>query len=246
MPSLQERCEQAQEQLIAMRYLDAEATLFRVEQEALRTRDWDALARLYMPLQEARRQRRQRCGEGIFRLDLLALKPDERLDPERLVEQYPIGQLLVAGLGTIEPAVRLRKLAAERKLYLETFLAAVYPIEGSIAIVIVPLDDSPLPDARPRTLDRLRSELPPDCLILHRGEVPSGPHKGTYETYGKAMSFWERLHAPFLAAADRLPDPIQRIEAYRQTIRVDYACELAHQKLSDVARNLARSAVAMG
>ena len=35
-------------------------------------------------------------------------------------------------------------------------------------------------------------------------------------------------------------DPLRRIEAYRQTIRVDYACELAHQKLSAVARGLAR------
>ena len=38
--------------------------------EAWRHRDWDTLARLYMPLQEARRQRRQRCGEGTVALDL--------------------------------------------------------------------------------------------------------------------------------------------------------------------------------
>jgi hypothetical protein len=54
------------------------------------------------------------------------------------------------------------------------------------------------------------------------------------------MSIWERLHAPFLAAADMQVDPIQKIHAYRRTIEVDYACELAHQKLSDTARQLAR------
>jgi hypothetical protein len=51
---------------------------------------------------------------------------------------------------------------------------------------------------------------------------------------------WERLHAPFLASADMQVDPIQKMEGYRKTIRVDYACELAHQKLSDVAKSLSR------
>jgi hypothetical protein len=54
------------------------------------------------------------------------------------------------------------------------------------------------------------------------------------------MAMWERLHAPFLAAADVTVDPIQRIDAYRKTQRVDYGCELAHQKASAVARELAR------
>jgi hypothetical protein len=54
------------------------------------------------------------------------------------------------------------------------------------------------------------------------------------------MALWERLHAPFLAAADMQVDPILRIEAYRKTIKVDYACELAHQKLSHLAKDLGR------
>jgi hypothetical protein len=54
------------------------------------------------------------------------------------------------------------------------------------------------------------------------------------------MSMWERLHAPFLAQADMTHDPEQKIEAYRRTIAVDYACELAHQRLADVARALGK------
>jgi hypothetical protein len=57
------------------------------------------------------------------------------------------------------------------------------------------------------------------------------------------MAMWERLHAPFLAAADMQVDPVQQIEGYRRTIRVDYACELAHQKASTVARQLSRQAL---
>jgi len=53
---------------------------------------------------------------------------------------------------------------------------------------------------------------------------------------------WEDLHRPFLAAADIQVDPIARIEGYRRAQRVDYGCELAHQKAADVARELARAA----
>jgi len=70
--------------------------------------------------------------------------------------------------------------------------------------------------------------------------LPRGQRRGTHQTYAQVMALWERLHAPFLAAADAQPDLVRRIDDYRKTIRVDYACELAHQKLSDVAGHLAR------
>src|SRR5204863_359589 len=80
------------------------------------------------PLQEARRQRRQRCGEGVVALDLVPEGPADVVDPHHVLTNYPQGQVLVAGWGTIAPAVELRRLAAERGLYLETFLAAAYPV----------------------------------------------------------------------------------------------------------------------
>jgi hypothetical protein len=79
---------------------------------------------------------------------------------------------------------------------------------------------------------------------MHEDELPKGPQRGTHETYGRIMDTWERLHAPYLAAADVQVDPIPKIEHYRRAIDVDYACELAHQKLSDVARDFARRAQA--
>ena len=51
---LQSRCELGQQQLMRTQYLDAEATLVAAEAEAWAARDFDTLARLYMPLQEAR------------------------------------------------------------------------------------------------------------------------------------------------------------------------------------------------
>src|SRR4051794_4103015 len=111
--SVAELCEQGQAQLMRMEYLAAEATLARAERAAYAATDWDQLSRLYMPLQEARRQRRQRCGEGVVCLDLLAEGPEDKVEGRHVLEHYPHGQLLVAGWGSIEPAKDVRAIAAE-------------------------------------------------------------------------------------------------------------------------------------
>ena len=237
---LQAECELGQQQLMRTEYLDAEATLAAAELEAWRRRDFDTLSRLYMPLQEARRQRRQRCGEGVVALDLLAQGPEDDIDGRRIVENYPHGQLLVAGWGTFAPAAQVRRLQREHKLYLETFLGAIYPIGAGRVLVIAPLEEIALPDLQPRSIDDLVRRLPAHCLVLNVDEMPKGQRRGNTNTFAEVMAIWERLHAPFLAAADATTDPIQKIEGYRTTQRGDYGCELAHQKASDTARQLAR------
>lgn len=244
MSDLQSLCEQGQRDLMRMDYLEAEAVLARAEAEAWRRRDFDTLARLYMPLQEARRQRRIRCGEGTVCLDLIASGPSDRIDGRHVVQNYPHGQLLVAGWKSIEPAIQVRRLQAEHGLYVETFLAAVYPVGDGRVVAIVPLEDVRLPEIDPVSVDQLIAKLPAHSIVMSADELPSGSRKGTPQTYGEVLSTWERLNAPFLAAADMQVDPVARIEGYRKTIRVDYACELAHQKLSDVAKQIAREAPA--
>jgi hypothetical protein len=236
---LQSLCERGQRELMEMDYLRAEQTLVRAERLAWAAQDWDALARLYMPLQETRRQRRQRCGEGIVCLDLLATGPTDQIDPRHVAENYPHGQLLVTGWATIAPAVGLRKLQAERGLFVETFLAAVYPLREGQVVAIIPLADAKLPQPQENdSRDRLADRLPPHTLLLDPAELPAGARRGTDQTYGQVMDLWERLAAPFLAEADRQSDPLQKMQAYRTAIEVDYACELAHQHLSDVAREM--------
>ena len=243
--ALQELCETGQSLLMATRYLDAEAALAEAERLAWAARDWDTLARLYMPLQEARRQRRQRCGEGTIHLDLIAQGPDDHLDGHHVVENFPHGQLLVAGWGTIEPALTVRRLQSEHKLFVETFLAAAYRVGDRRAVVIVPTEDVSLPPAVDGlSIDELLRTAPPHAIVLHEDELPRGSRKGTTETYAETMALWERLHAPFLAAADMQPEPVMKMEGYRKTLRVDYASELAHQKLSEVAHRMAREAKA--
>ena len=252
--SLQEMCETGQEQLMRTEYLSAETTLAEAERHAWSARDWDTLSRLYMPLQEARRQRRQRCGEGVVCLDLVAQGPADMIDPRHVIDNFPHGQLLVAGWGSIAPAVAVRELAAHHGLYVETFLAAVYLVQRAEnpdgppgrAVVVAPLPDVTLPDPDPQPLDELKSRLPADCIVLGESALPRGSRRGSPQTFGEVMALWERLHAPFLAAADRRADPVRRMEGYRTTTRVDYASELAHQKLSAVAAQLLREARAAG
>jgi hypothetical protein len=194
-----------------------------------------------MPLQEARRQRRQVCGDGVVCLDLVATGPEDEIDGRRIVENYPHGQLLVAGWGTTEPARVVRRLQREHRLYVETFLAAVYPVGDARVIVVAPLEEVDLPDLHPASIDDLLRRLPAHCLVLNPAELPPGQRKGDTTTVAAVMAMWERLHAPFLAAADATADPLRRIEGYRTTQRVDYGCELAHQKAADAARELART-----
>jgi hypothetical protein len=237
---LQAQCELGQQQLMRTEYLQAEATLAAAEAIAWERKDFDTLARLYMPLQEARRQIRQRCGEGIVCLDLIAQGPQDTVDARHVAENFPHGQLLVAGWGTIEPAVTVRRLARQHGLYVETFLAAVYPIGAGRAVVIAPTEDVALPESEPLSIDDLVRRLPAHCIVMNVTELPQGSVRGTPQTFGNVMAMWERLHAPFLAAADATADPVRKIEAYRKAQRVDYGCELAHQKASAVARELAR------
>src|SRR5687768_11649976 len=89
--ALQDLCESGQEHLMRMEYLRAEAALAEAERRAWEGRDWDTLARLYMPLQEARRQRRLRCGEGTVVLDLIARGPDDTPDAGQILQKVSHG-----------------------------------------------------------------------------------------------------------------------------------------------------------
>lgn len=229
-----------------MEYLAAEAVLIEAEEAALRSEDFDTLGRLYFPLQEARRQRRQTCGDGTVQLDLWATGAQDALNAGEIVAQCPNGQLLIAGWGSIEPAVRLRELAWQRQLYVETFLGAVYPAtrdgpQRLIAIIPTPDVALPPPDTAPdEGVEELIRRLPPFSIVLADNDLPRGPNRGSAQTFAMTMGLWERLHLPFLSSAGRTADPLRRIEAYRQCIRVDYACEKAHQWLAQTALELAR------
>ncbi|MDP9173298.1 MAG: hypothetical protein M3O30_05470 [Planctomycetota bacterium] len=233
--NLQALCEKGQEQLIAMDYLGAEETLATAEAIAWAARDYDALSRLYMPLQETRRQRRQRCGEGTIRFDILAQNQTDRIDPEQLLMQIPQGQLLIGGWNSIAPALMARQLIAQRRLFVDVLLGMVIATGVQKFIAVVPGVEKISPVSKGTPVDGQLASLPSHRVMLAESELPE-------PTYSSMMDIWEALHSPFLKTADAIPDELyeQKIEAYRWTIRIDYACELAHQNISDLARKVCR------
>ena len=231
---------------MAMRYLEAEATLVAAEKIAWDRRDFDTLARgCTCPLQGSLRppSADSRCGEGMICLDLLARGPDDHLDGEKIVEYFPHGQILVAGWDRSSQRRACPRFAKAREACMWRHFCRGLSDAIRQRIVIVPLPEVRLPGAAgaERGCACWRN-CRAQCVIMSESELPHGEHaRGNTETYGRVMALWEKLHTPFLAARpDMQVDPIQKIEGYRKTIRVDYACELAHQKLADVARNLGR------
>ena len=242
--SLQDLCARGQQHLLDTDYLAAERTLMKAEARAYADEDFDTLSRLYMPLQEARRQRRQRCGEGVVRLDLIAANEDQKFLPEEVLAKYPHGQLLVAGFGSIEPARAVRALALQEGLYVESYLAASYHVGDHLVVALVPHDATTMPEPGEYGVDALQRALPPHSLLLARDQLPAGERRGSTETFAHTMDIWERLHGPFLAMADGATDLRHKVDGYRTAISVDYACEFAHQRLNAAAQQLARESKA--
>lgn len=233
---IQSFCQQGQALLEGNEYLAAESVLVKAEQLTRLAEDWITLSRLYMPLQEARRQRRLRCAEGASLLDLITTHPDQPIDPRAILDAHPQGQFLIAGYGTLAPAARFRELSQSAGCYADTFLAAAYPIlGGATAVVIAPTANTGLPPADTYTIDGLLGLLPPHVILLNAADLPPSGDTSP-ATLAWVQSLWERLHLPFLAMADSTQHPVHKIDAYRQVLTVDYACELAHQRLSDTAR----------
>ena len=170
LDQIQQLCSQGQDQLSRMQYLQAEKSLAAAEQLAWNAQDWDSLSRLYMPLQESRRQRRQRCGEGTIRLDFLADNPGRQIHGKQIVQDIRQGQLLIAGWQTIQPAIEARQAQAELGLYVDVLLAAVYPSPNHRKIFIYPTPDAP-------------GNL----------EIPETQLAGA-KTYEDVMDIWEWLH----------------------------------------------------
>jgi hypothetical protein len=257
---VQALCALGQGLLMQTDYRAADVVLTYAEARAWSDRDWDGLSRLYMPLQESRRQRRQLCGEGVVRLDLIDRGDGCVPSAEAILEAYPHGQLLVAGRCTLAPAIELRdRVARGERLrlngagpkglgresargegYIETFLAASYHVEGAWWIVIAPHAESRVPESDPSSVQRLRESVGEGAIVVHADRLPAMSARGDAETFALTMAWWEQLASPFLKKGLALADGIEKIAQLREAIRVDSACELAHQTISRTARAMMR------
>lgn len=237
--SLQGLCELGSEALIATDYVAAERVLEQAEGLALRENDFDTLARLYFPLQEARRQRRQRAGEGRISLSLPAMGVGEGLQARELADRLPHGLFLVAGLGSTEPGEALRQLHKDRGNYAEVMLGVALEMgTGGVATFAVARPVRNV-SARGGSPEELLRALPPHSVFVSASQA-GGAVAAFPETYAGAMGLFEALHRPYLAMADAMPVGLARLQAYRQVQGIDPASELAHQNAAFLCRQLAR------
>ena len=107
--------ERASALLEATNYLPCEAACVQALELARQDGDYDRIARIMMPLQEARRQRRQIAEDaGVFVLTGHHRKPEEILD------KHPAGCLLLTDPPyTAEDEQALRALARQRNCFVE-------------------------------------------------------------------------------------------------------------------------------
>lgn len=107
--------EQASQALVARRYLLCEQLCLDALRLAREHADFDRYARILLPLQEARRQRRQIAAEaGVFVL------AERRLDAESILESHPQGCLLLTDPPYAREDERsLTRIARERERYVE-------------------------------------------------------------------------------------------------------------------------------
>ena len=107
--------EQASDALAGMAYLRCEKLCLEALRLARQAKDFDTLGRIVLPLQEARRQRRQTAVEA----GLHVMGPPS-MDPQEICRIHPVGCLLLLDPPyTDADQQAIRQLAFDRQLYLE-------------------------------------------------------------------------------------------------------------------------------
>lgn len=130
MPTLDELMEEASQALVRTDYLRCEELCLEALAEARHRGEWDYYARILLPLQEARRQRRMIAAEGVIRLGTSELASD----PSEWLDYMPSGCIVVTQPHARDHAASLALEARagtverrERKKYVEVLYADNLP-----------------------------------------------------------------------------------------------------------------------
>ena len=140
--------EAASMSLAQRKYLLCECQCLEALDLAKQDRDWAYVARIILPLQEARRQRRLTAASGTIRLgttDLLG-------DPQHWLDQLQVGCLVVTHPYDEKTARRIQQLARQQDRYVEVLFAdnpvtaQSWTLTADIGQPICCLADPPNPD----------------------------------------------------------------------------------------------------
>lgn len=117
-PEIDRIMDQASESLVANRYLECEQLCTAAVVKARAAGDFERLARIMLPLQEARRQRRQ-IAEDAGTIILNGL----RREPDAVLDEHPRGCLLLTDPPyAAADGDALREAARRRELFVEVLV----------------------------------------------------------------------------------------------------------------------------
>ena len=193
---------------------------------ARRESDWAYYAKILLPLQESRRQRRSAAAEGVIRLGSGQLEGD----PETWLAEHPTGCVLLTRPHDAETARALHTAAGAGRLNVEVLLADCGADE-------------------PRWLLRTFAGPAACCTVAappaEWRERPLAGHGDTDASTAGSPANW------FLDAAEALGDATaagsanfqsnhDRLEALEQCLEAVTDHEAIHQRLHETASALAR------
>jgi hypothetical protein len=217
--------EDASTALVRMEYLRSEALSLKALRLARAAGNWAYYARILLPLQEARRQRRIIAAEGWVRLGTSDLSGD----PAKWLDTIQAGSIVVTHPHNAEAAHSLDRLARRRQRYVEVLFA-----DNS--------SDSPTWTLRSFTGPAVQRDVPapPREWIgrwLKQGDVAKTPD-------GKTPGDWfidatEALGDAAMESVAPRGDALAKVEALETCLEVVTDHEFIHQHLGAAARELA-------
>lgn len=229
MATLDEQMEQASQALARMDYLTCETLCVAALAEARQQRRWPYYARILLPLQEARRQRRQIAAEGTIRLGTTSLTGE----PADWLDELETGCIVVTPPHGQAEATALQQAAREQRRYVEVIwsqsdrTANQWRI-GSFTGPRITCE-RPAPPARWQDC-WLAAEAPPEPAPAGHSQTPADWCLDTMEALGDAAI--EKVEA----RTDAIPGGEQRVALLEPMLEVVPDHEILHQKLGDAAR----------
>jgi len=211
----------ASEALRRMDYLACEAHCLEALGAAREQKDWAYYARVLLPLQEARRQRRIIAAEGVIRLGSGYLPTDWHNWPE----EYGAGCLVLTHPHTTRIACAMQQEARRQHRYVEVLFAD---------------------NASPADTWMIRSFAGPEVTCA----MPAPPAKWRDQWWRPKSKTIKDSITPadwFLQACERLGDTalaqvdasqggLAHLETLEQSLAVVTDHEKLHQRLADAAR----------
>lgn len=218
--------EQASEALARMDYLECEARCLEALRLARSVGDWSSYARVLLPLQESRRQRRMIAAEGVIRLGTTDLEAS----PAEWFTHFSSGCIVLTQPHDASVATRLLHEARDRRMCVEVLWADCPTSAGQWL-----LRSFEGPDVR------CTLKAPPaewiDTWLQQPLPRAKGGQPGSPET--AADWFLDACEALGDAALRELPERLnnlQALESLERCLLVVTDHEIIHQRLAAAAR----------